>query len=256
MNLFTIVIILIVVLIVMAIMINAVQQHREKMEAERRTEAAKQKAIVDETEDVLMASGQIPVSQKLVYILHQRVLNALKVMLELNPKAAEIRQRVTEASERTKAINVDQAPPADDQFQLPDNEKQIIIYIQGIKKLRALLRSEHTKGKVDTHTFLAEDKRLDRLQLRVNVDTLAKRAASAMKSQMVGSARQYLEKAIAALSAVQQQDEYTTKRRQQLEVELKQIQDNLRNANAEDTQKRLEAERDELDELFAPKKKW
>ena len=61
-----------------AIVVNAMQQHKEKMEAEKRTEIAKQKSIIDETENVLMASETIPVSQKLVYILHQRVQNALK----------------------------------------------------------------------------------------------------------------------------------------------------------------------------------
>lgn len=253
---FTIVIVLIVALIIMAIMINAVQQHKEKVEAERRTELAKQKSIVDETEDVLMASAQVPISPQLSQILQTRVLNALKLMLEMNPKAKDVKQRVKDASTRVKEIDVSQAPPPEATMQLPDNDKQLIVYIQCLKKLRALLRSEHTKGKVDTHTFLAEDKRLDKMQLKVNVETLYRRASAAMQSNMMGSARQYLEKAIAALSAFAQQDEYTSTRKAELEQQLQQIQDNLKNVNAADTAKRIEEERDELDELFAPKKKW
>lgn len=253
---FTIVIILIVILIVAAIFINALQQHKEQVEAERRTEHAKQKSIVDETEDILMASTQMPISQQLVFILHQRVLNALRLMYELNPKAVDIKQRIQDADDRTKAIKVDEPAPAQEKFMLPDNEKQIIILIQCIKKLRALLRSEHTKGKVDTQIFLKEDKRLDRLQLKVNVDTLEKRAKAALSSNMLGSARQYFEKAIGALNAQAQPDEFIVKRKQELEQQLQVIQDNLRNANAQDAAKRQEAEKDELDELFAPKKKW
>ena len=49
---FTIVIVLIVVLVLMAIGANAVQQHKERQQAEKRAELAKQKAIIDETEDV------------------------------------------------------------------------------------------------------------------------------------------------------------------------------------------------------------
>ncbi|UAA40206.1 hypothetical protein KIH87_07665 [Paraneptunicella aestuarii] len=252
---FTIVIILIVTLIVLAIMINAIQQHKEKVEAERRTEIAKQKSIVDETENVLLASGQIPVSPNLALIMHKRIYNALKIILELNPKAADIKQRVKESSERINNITPSPAE-VDENITLPDNDKQIILCIQSLKKLRALLRSEHSKGKVDTQTFIAEDKRLDRMQLRVNVDTLYRRADSAIKSQMMGSARQYLEKAIIALSNFPAQDEYTKTKKAHLEQLLNQIQENLRNSNAEDAARRLEKEKDELDVLFAPKKKW
>lgn len=253
---FTIVIILIVVLIVVAIVVNALQQHKEKVEAEKRTEVAKQKSIIDETENVLMAVETIPVSQRLVQILHQRVFNALKIIHELNPTMPEIRQRINDAESKVKSINVDQPAPSMDGFKLPDNDKLIIQYIQAIKKFRVLLRSEHSKGKVDTQTFATEEKTLATLQLRVNVETLARRANAAMQTNMLGSARQYFEKAIAALSSVTQPTEYVQVRKAELEEQLRVIQDNLRNANAEEVAKKKEEERDELDELFAPKKKW
>lgn len=246
----------VVALIIAAIVMNAIQQHKERAEAEKRTELAKLKSIVDETEDVLMASAQFPISQQLIYIMHQRIFGALKLMLELNPKLPDIKQRVKEADERSKAIDLGQSAPSDASFSLPNNEKQIIVYIQGIKKLRALLRSEHSKGKVDTQTFLAEDKRLDRLQLKVNVETLLKRASQAQQSNMIGSARQYLEKAVAALESQTDPDEYILTRRQRISEQLQEISDNLRNVNASDRQKKQEEEKDELDELFAPKKKW
>jgi hypothetical protein len=37
---------------------------------------------------------------------------------------------------------------------------------------------------------------------------------------------------------------------------LSEIQNNLKSVNAQDRAKKQEEERDELDELFAPKKKW
>ncbi|MDF2179783.1 hypothetical protein P2G88_16145 [Aliiglaciecola sp. CAU 1673] len=253
---FTTVIILIVALIVIAIVLNAVQQHKEQVEAEKRAEIAKQKAIIDETEDALGAAAHMPVSQQLVMILHKRVLNALKTQYEINPKAVDVKQRLQDAEQRGNTINIDQPPPADDAFVLPDNDKQIILFIQGIKKLRTLLRSEHSKGKVDTHVFMDEDKRLDRLQLRINIETLQKRARTAFQGGMLGSARQYFEKAIAALNAQPEQTEYINSKRAEVQQQLSIIQDNLKNANAADRAKRRDAERDDLDELFAPKKKW
>lgn len=241
---------------IVAVVVNAMQQHKEKVEAEKRTEIAKQKSIIDETENVLMASETIPVSQRLIFILHQRIHNALRIIYELNPSMPDIRQRIRDTEDRVKTINIDQDAPSFEGFSLPENDKMIIQFIQAIKKFRVLLRSEHSKGKVDTQAFVTEDKHLNSLQLRVNVETLAKRANAALQTNMLGSARQYYEKAIAALSAQTQPDEYCMTRKAQMEMQLKEIQDNLRNVNAADRAKKKEEERDELDELFAPKKKW
>lgn len=252
---FTIVIVLVVALIILAIVINGFQQHREKVEAEKRTELAKQKAIVDETEDVIMASSNLPTSPALHQIMQKRVHSALKVMHELDPKAPGLRQRLRDAEGRIKQMDVGDSA-GDEGMQMPDSDKQIIVFIQCLKKQRALLRAEHGKGKVDTQIFAREDKRIDKLQLRVNIEALERRAKAAMGSGMVGSARQYLEKAITALNATPIQDEYITQTRHKLETTLREIQENLSRVNEADAAKRAEEERDELDELFAPKKKW
>lgn len=254
---FTIIVVLLVALMLIVVFVNGYQQHREKLEAERRTELAKQKSIVDETEDVIVASANLPISNTLNSILQTRVINALKVMHELDPKQTSIRQRLRDAESRVKEMDVSgSSSTGDESIQLPDNDRQIIVFIQCLKKQRALLRSEHGKGKVDSHIFSKEDRRLDKLQLRVNVETLDRRAKAALKGGMMGSARQYFEKAIAAVNAFPNQDNYTADIRNKLEVQLKEIQENLTRVNAEDRAKRAEEERDELDELFAPKKKW
>ena len=256
MSSFALIVVLIVTLVVVAIIINAVQQHKAKVEAEKRTEIAKQKSIIDETENVLMAAAQFPLSPKLVWVLHQRVQNALKIMLEMNPAMPEIRQRVKDAEARVQAIDLNSSAPDQSSFSLPDNDKLIIQMIQAIKKLRILLRSEHSKGKVDTQMYMQEDRNLERLQLRVNVETLARRGKAALASNMLGSARQYFEKAINALDAQTQPDEYMQSRQAELTELLREIQNNLKNVNAQDREKKKAQERDELDELFAPKKKW
>lgn len=253
---FTIVIILIVALLVVAIMINAVQQHKEKIESERRVELAKQKTIVDETEDVIMASANIPTSSQLIQILQKRILNALKTMSEIDPNQTGLKQRLAEAEQRVRDSGLDAGKAPDESIQLPDNEKQIIVFIQCLKKQRALLRSEHSRGKVDSMTFGVEDKRLDKMQLRVNIDTLNKKASAAMSTGMMGSARQYYEKAVAALNAFPHQDDYTRGQLSRIQAKLNDIHEKLTRSNAEDRAKREEEERDELDELFAPKKKW
>lgn len=250
-----IIVVLVGVLFVAAIVLNAVQQHRAKADAEKRAEIAKFKAIVDETENAISACSQFPIQQKLVVILEKRILFALESIFSLAPTTPEIKQRIKDKETMVNTMDTNSSELLGE-FGLPDNDKQIIQYIQGVKKLRILLRSEHSKGKVEPKVFVEIDKHLERLQLRVNVETLGRRASSALSAKMLGSARQYLEKAIKAMENQSKLDEILAKRLMQFKQQLAEIQDELKNANAEDRERKKEEERDELDELFAPKKKW
>lgn len=249
-----IIIILVVVLLIAAIFINAVQQNRQRLEAERRTELAKQRTVVDETENVLSACMQMPISSRLIGILHKRMANALKAIDKL-ASTRDIKQRI-ESSEQAAATALENSGGDNAEFALPDNDKTIIQYIQAVKKLRILLRSEHSKGQIDTKLFSEEDKQLERLQLKVNVETLIKRGRTAQSTNMLGSARQYYEKAKLALENQTVQDEYTSSKLATLNSWLHEIQSDLKSVNEKDRARKQEEERDELDELFAPKKKW
>ena len=249
---FTIIIILIVVLIITAIFISAWQQNKARQDAERRAEVAKQRAIIDETENVISACSSMPVSASLMKILYARIHGALKVMQQ-SGGGGDINQRLKEIEQQMQAGTLDNQL---NDFSLPENDKLIIQYIQAVKKLRIILRSEHSKGRLDARIFTEEDKALERLQLKVNVETLIRRGRAAMQTNMLGSARQYFEKGIKALEAQSNKDEYIVSRIATLKEWLTNIQDDLKNVNAADRARRKEEERDELDELFAPKKKW
>ncbi|MCG9771515.1 hypothetical protein L1D59_23210 [Pseudoalteromonas piscicida] len=250
----SIIIMLIVALIVIAVWVSAIQQHKEKQEAERRKELAKQKRVIEEAEDVIMNGSNIPMSEVMIRIIQRRVHDALAAMVELSPTSKELKSRLHESQER---LNTQPEKTADsDSIALPDNDKQIIALVQGIKKLRQLLRSEHSKGKVDTQLFVNEDRRLERFQLKINVESQIKRGLSARTANMVGSARQYFEKAYATICAVSHNDDYVKEKKAQLEGYLEEISSELRASNASAVKKKAEQEQDDLDVLFAPKKKW
>ena len=246
---------LIVALIVIAVWVHAIQQHREKQEVERRQELTKYKKIIEETEYILMNAANLPMSSALIGVMHKRIVDSLKSMCELSPNSKELKSRLVESNERMQSSQSNDSS-ANDKVALPDNDKQIIALVQGIKKLRNLLRSEHTKGKVDTQLFLNEDKRLEKLQLRINVDSQAKRGMAARSANMLGSARQYFEKALATLAAQTYTDEYITTKRSEIEGYLEEITTELKVTNATDRKKKAAQEQDDLDVLFAPKKKW
>ncbi|MBD1582884.1 hypothetical protein [Pseudoalteromonas sp. S16_S37] len=250
----SIIIMLIVALIVIAVWVSAVQQHREKQEAERRKELAKQKKIIEESEDIIVNSCNIPMSELILRVLQRRVYDALCVMVELSPSNKELKNRLKEAKER---LNSQLDPESQiDTLSLPDADKQLIALVQGIKRLRHVIRSEHSKGKVDTQLFVAEDRRLEKLQLRINVESQIKRGVSARAANMVGSARQYFEKAFATINGVTYTDDYVAEKKAQLQTYLDEISTELKASNASAVKKKKEQEKDDLDVLFAPKKKW
>jgi hypothetical protein len=253
---FTIIIVLIVALVLVAVIVNAIQQHKNKVEGDRRAELSKQKGIIDNTEGALASAEQIPISQRLVFIMQRRILAAIKAAKQMGDNTTGSNDRIKSAEEVLKTIDVSKAPPSEDNFQLPQGDKQVIQFIRGIKTLRALLRSEFKKNRIESRVFLAEDKLLERLQLRANVDTLIRRGDTAIKNKQLGSARQCLEKAIGALSAQPNQDEFITVKKAELEDQLLNIESNLKNVNSRDVAKKEESERNDLDELFSEKKKW
>jgi len=252
--LFAIIVALIVGLVIVAVVANTMQQQKEKEEADRRQEMAKFRAIIEETETVIMNEYGVPISTEGFLILHKRVLFALQGMNETTPNQKDVLARIQAVTEKIESGDF----PAKDanNVDLPENEKLLIAMIQGIKKYRTILRSEHGKGRIPSNLFMQEDKKVEKLQLRINVDSQIKRGNMAMKNGMTGSARQYFEKAIATLDAQTYSDEYIISRKQQLSEKLETIMNELKSANASAVKKKLEEEKDDLDELFAPKKKW
>ncbi|MBV7315135.1 hypothetical protein [Shewanella sp. NIFS-20-20] len=257
---FTVVLVLIGALVLVVIGINIIQQQKERVEADRRTEFNRQKAILDETEAVLANSAMLPCSTQIIIILHQRIKDALESALSSTkpPVSNQLEKRLIDVNsmlEQLKKSN-GQAPPIEN-FRLPDNDKQILLLVQSLKKLKAILRNENSKGKINPEVFTQEEKRIDSLQLRINVDAMLNRARSACAIKQYGSAKQLVTKAISTLNALKQHnpsDPFVLKKVD----EAKLLLEELTGAQETDqpTATRNEKPEDDLDMLFQPKKKW
>lgn len=248
---------LIVTLIIFVVVVSAIQQHKEKQEAEKRVQVAKQKAIIDESEELILNLTHIPASPNIAQILNKRSLNAAKAMQELMPDVKGIKKKVSDLKTRTEASeNLAASQSNEENFMLPDNEQQILSILQCIKKLRAILKSEQTKGALDPTTFTQEDQRLDAMQLKINIESLIKRGSQAQNKEMFGSARQYFEKALQTLSGHSSKNEYTQTKTAEVTKQLEEITDSLKVTNASDAARKAKDEENELDVLFQPKKKW
>ncbi|ASP48742.1 hypothetical protein [Cognaticolwellia beringensis] len=252
-----IIIALIIALIIIVVVVNAIQQHKEKVEQEKRGKAAKQKAIIDETEELLISIANLPNNPNLVMILNNRTLNATKSMASILPENKSLLTRIQDMEARISTCKKNTSEAASEQsFTLPDNEQQLVAVLQCIKKLRVTLKSEQSKGNLDAQTFTQEDNKLSAMQLKIGVETLQKRGMIAYQKEMLGSARQYLEKALNTISESPIQTEYCTRKRDEIANILEEITSSLKHTNAKDAAKKAKAEEDDLDILFQPKKKW
>lgn len=253
--LLTLIITLVVALVVIAIIVSAIQQHKERLASLRRAEFSKLRTMLEDTEELIVNSANVPLSAAISQMLLKRIVFVLKAMVELDPSARDIKQRLQETEKRLTESGSDNGSLGET-VTLPDNDQQLIGMIKGIKKLRTVLRAEHARGNVDTQTVIQEDKRLEVLQLRINVESQIKRGNQAKSNNMLGSARQYFEKALTALGGTPHQDDYVTTRKSEVMQALEDISTQLKEGNVRDREKKEEKENKDLDELFAPKRKW
>lgn len=253
----TLIIILVIALIIIAVIVNAVQQHRDRMASLKRAEFSKLRTSLEDSEEILMNASNVPMTPAISQVLLRRIAFTLKAMVELEPASRDIKNRLNETQERLKSYDASSnEQPATEGITLPDDDKSLINLIQGIKKLRLILRSEHARGNVDTQVVVQEDRRLEGLQLRINVESQIKRGTKARSSEMLGSARQYFEKALSALENTPNPDDYVLTRKSEVIQSLQEIAGELKNSNQRDRDKKAEMENKDLDELFAPKRKW
>lgn len=250
--LYTIIISLIILLAILAVMIGAVQQHKQKQDIARRQKLAKFRAALEQIEDLLNMASYFPIGKSMLAVLNARARELLAGMDEVSP-SDDYKARIKDYDQRLQQMDRNDTSLITEDFELPHNDKQIIAMINALKRLRSALRSEHARGKVDSHVYTTEDARLQKLQLKISVETLIRRGQNAYQGHMLGSARQYYEKAQRTLEDQSYTDEYIDSRSATVNQALEQITSELRDVNSRDAANRKQ---DDLEELFQPKKKW
>ncbi len=249
---------IIVVLIIFVVVVTAIQQHKEKLEAEKRINVARQKAIIDEDEELILSLTNLPPNPGINKILNLRSLNAVKAIKALTPEKKSLNSLIKDLTSRIQLAQdtMDKTTSTENKFTLPDNEKQTIVILQCVKKLRVVLKSERNKGVISPELFKKEDQYLEIIQLKINVESLMNRGMQAKNKQMIGSARQYYEKALLTLSKSPSTNEYITKKKAEIGTLLTSLAKSLKSVNAQDAATKAKSEENELDIIFQPKQKW
>ncbi|MFT5164390.1 MAG: hypothetical protein ACI9FJ_002991, partial [Alteromonadaceae bacterium] len=161
----TTIIILIFILIGLLLAVNAIAQYKHQQAIERRHTLLRLAASVSELEELLVNGVQMPMSNQLMAILLQRLVNVFKQVLELMPEDNHgITERLNDAKEQLAGIDVtrNQQPG----FIVPKSEAHIAALIKTTKKVRHVLIQEKRRGHVKNEPFFAEDSYLATLLVK------------------------------------------------------------------------------------------
>jgi hypothetical protein len=252
---FTLVLIAIGAVLFLIIGYNVLLQYRQKQEADRKAGIAKHKAIISETEDLLLNSVRLPYSKQLVALLQRRTLYALRSIKQVDPTVTGLNNRIRSCEGQIAQLE-QREYSSEGNFRPPDSDKEALQMLQVIKKLRAVVRSEQAKGKLDTQTFILEDRRLELMQLKVNIENAMKRAVEAQALRQWGTARQMLNRGISVVSSIDDRDAYLEQKLNEMRQMNVEMSDKLKKVQSKQVQDQEHKDKSDIDELFAPKKKW
>lgn len=250
---------LIALLLIVLIGYNIIQQYKEKIENEQKIAINKQRAVIAEVDELLFNATKMPFSKSLLLIMQNRIRNALITMLKASPKSEAIREHLSNTDQQIENLKQNYTPPDESILRAPQSNNEALALLKITKKIRAILRSEHTKGKISTEMFIAEEKRIEMMQLKINLENSFKRIQHSQLSQQFGSANQMINKLLTILSGIPDKDNYLISK----ENELKAIKDDIKqhlNLVSDQELKALKAKEQEkqsdLDIIFQDKKKW
>lgn len=246
---------LIAILLVLVLGYNIMLQSKVKSDVAKKQEMVKYVSIIDATEDLIGNAHHIPFSKDLMICLNTRILDALQNMQELEPKSKPIAQRVEGIKNQIESLKQSDDSESTS-FKSPTNDKQAIVMLKLVKRLRDTIRTEHNKGRFETQAFVAENARLEGIQIRINIENVIKRANDSMSKGQPGTAIQLLKKGIDVLST--KNDAFSNQAREKLQTMYDELEQKRQAKAADDqqhTQSGNEREND-MEALFGEKKKW
>ncbi|MCG3724160.1 DNA repair protein [Vibrio cincinnatiensis] len=246
---------LVAILLVLILGYNIMLQYKLKVETTKKQESARYLTIIDATEDLIGNAHHLPFSKDLLVCLNSRILDALQNMLDLDPKNKQLAQRVENMQTQIQHLKEHHQGGESTTFKVPSSDKQAIVMLKLVKRLRDTIRSEHNKGRFDTQAYVTENARLETIQIRINIENVIKRANDAIVRGQPGTALQLLRKGIDVLST--KNDNYSNQAREKLQTMYDEVEARRQSKNASEVQQLEEKERNsDMEALFGEKKKW
>ncbi|MGL4733763.1 MAG: DNA repair protein [Enterovibrio sp.] len=235
---------------------NIVTQQRQQVANYKRKEAAKHIAVIDATEELLGNVHNLPYSADLLICLNKKIVETLRVLQSLDPKDPNIQARVTAIENQINLLKTNYQEKDPMSFIVPEDDRKAISMLKLVKKLRTVIKSEHTKGHLATQAFINENSRLEQMQLKINVENLLKRVYDAREKKQSGVALQLAQKAMEVLN--HRDTPYSDEAKLKFSVIITEIELEQENEHSMIIEKKNLAEKEaiERDQMFERKKKW
>lgn len=252
----TIAVIIIFLAIFMLIIYNMYSDYVAKREEEQRMIFNRCRAIVTETEELLINQNQLPYSKTIVLILRYRILSALERMRG-DAGVRNIEERINEQRSIIKEISAHYKE--DLAFRTPENDNIAVAQLRTVRRLRKIIHSELRSGtKVDVNQCQKEDRRLKLLVLKINISNLIQNVIEMRRLHQVGTCRQLISKGLEVIRRSGIKDNWLMDKSDVLTQMLHELENSVKEKSQEEVEKVNEkSETDvELDEIFGDKKKW
>ncbi|WP_435234194.1 DNA repair ATPase [Psychromonas sp. PT13] len=250
---------LIALLLIVFIGYNIIQQYKVKMENEQKIAINKQRAIIAEVEELLLNATKMPFSKSLLLIMQNRIRNALITMLKASPHSLPIREHLSNTDQQIENLKQNYTPPDESVLRAPQSNNEALVLLKITKKIRAILRSEHTKGKISTDMFISEEKTIELMQLKINLENSFKRIQHSQLNNQYGSANQMINKLLTVLNGIPDKDAYLLAKEKELNAIKDEIKKHLNQVSDEEVEAMKAKDKEkqnDLDVLFQDKKKW
>lgn len=241
-----------VILLGLMVGFNIMAQQKQRIESSKRQEMSKYITVIDATEELIGNANTLPYSGTLLICLNQKILDALKTMFDMDKTDRALPQRIADLQSQIQQIKQNYQNKESTSFRVPESDRDAISMLKLVKRLRAVIKAEHTKGRLNTQAFVGENARLEQMQMKINIENVLKRVNDAKMKNQLGTAQQLVKKALDVVST--KNDAYCKSAQENLTVMLEEINTTL-STNYDEAKPKVE-ENTELDELFAPKKKW
>lgn len=198
----TIICIIIVGLLFLTFACHTLFRYIKQTESTVKHEITKNLSIIAATQELQRFTTYLPYkSYALGHCLNNRLVEAAQAIIDVdseNPIALDALQEANTVMQNLKIIR-ESAGNEDNlsNWKFSGGDKKALAFLKFIKRLKTTLKTEHSKGNIDTAQFQDELDRLDGLRTKINIENAKKMAQQAAKQSDYAGAAQILRKGIA-----------------------------------------------------------
>lgn len=254
----TTVLLLFGMVIALLIAVNAIEQYKNKLAAERHQHLIQLAAVISETDELLINRIQLPMTVGLQAILLKRTINVIQKVLTMVPDSHSMPARLKAAQDHLATLKGQSSEVP--KLTVANNDLNNAAMIKTIKKLRYILSKQKSKGVISAKEFSTEDDILSLFLLRIFVEFKMLQASSASENRKYGSARQFYDKASKTLRAHTDHADYTAAKQKEINLLLDGITASIKERETENPvgiELEEKQEQDDLELVFSDtKRKW